>query len=73
MLTRWLDLFERTVWTAIQAFAASVVVTGSVGAGDLKVAAIAAAIAAAKSLSIATSVRTGEELIAPPTAKKRRP
>jgi hypothetical protein len=72
MLTRWLDLLERTAWTAIQAFAASVVVTGNVGAADLKIAGLASAIAAAKSLSIATTVRTGEELIAP-AAKKKRP
>lgn len=66
-MTRWLDLLERSLWTAIQAFAASVVVTGAAGLGDLKVAAVAAVIAVAKSLSVTTSVKTGQEL----TTKKK--
>lgn len=68
-MVRLLDVLERTLWTAIQAFAASVVVTGAVGLGDLKIAAVAAAIAVAKSLSVSTTVQTGQELAK--TSRKR--
>lgn len=61
-LLPFLDALERAVWTFVQAFAGSIVVTGGVGMNDAKIAGVAAALAVAKSLSIATTVRTGEEL-----------
>lgn len=61
-MVRWLDVVERAAWTFIQAFGASIVVTGGVGLGDLKIAAVAAVIAVAKSLSVTTTVKAGEEL-----------
>lgn len=61
-LLPFLDALERTAWTFIQAFAGTVAALGEINATALKAAGVAAAISAAKSLSVATSVRTGAEL-----------
>lgn len=68
-MTRWLDLLERSAWTFVQSFAASVVVTGGLGIGDLKLALAAAVISVLKNLSVATSVKAGQELVT--TTKKK--
>ncbi len=62
-MTRLLDLLERSLWTFIQAFTASIVVTAGVGLNDLKIAGVAAAISVAKNLSVSATVKTGEELV----------
>lgn len=51
-MSRYLDLLERTAWTAVQAFLAVWIVTDAdpFGPTALKVAGMAAVIAAAKSL-----------------------
>lgn len=67
-MARWLDLLERSAWTFVQAFAASVVVTGNLGAGDFKIAAGAAALAVLKSLSVSQSVQNE---LAKPKARAR--
>jgi hypothetical protein len=63
-MTRVLDLLERSAWTFVQTFAASVVLTNSLGLGDLKIAAGAAVLSVLKNLSIASTVSAGAELVA---------
>lgn len=48
----------------MQTFAASVVLTNSLGLGDLKIAAGAAVLSVLKNLSIASTVQAGAELAA---------
>jgi hypothetical protein len=67
-MTRLLDVLERSAWTFVQTFAASVVLTNSLGLGDLKIAAGAAALSVLKNLSIASTMRAGAELAATPRA-----
>lgn len=68
-MNRWLDLLERSAWTFAQSFAASVVVTGNLGLGDLKIAAGAAVISVLKNLSVDQTVENRLKIL---TAMKRR-
>ena len=58
---RLLDVVERSCWTFVQTFAASVVLTSGLGVNDLKIAAGAAVLSVLKNLSVVTSVQTGHE------------
>lgn len=49
---KWLSILERAAWTFIQAFSAAIVISGNLGAQDLKIAAVAAVISVAKNLSV---------------------
>lgn len=60
-MTRLLDVLERSAWTFVQTFAASVVLTNGLGLGDLKIAAGSAVLSVLKNLSIASTVRAGAE------------
>jgi len=60
---RLLDLLERSAWTFVQAFAATVAATGKIDLLALKIGAGAGILAVLKSLSVATSVKAGEELV----------
>jgi hypothetical protein len=61
-MTRFVDVLERSAWTFVQTFAASVVLTNGLGVTDLKIAAGAAALSVLKNLSIASTVSAGAEL-----------
>jgi hypothetical protein len=63
-MTRFLDVLERSAWTFVQTFAASVVLTNSLGLSDFKIAAGAAVLSVLKNLSISVTARTGLELAA---------
>lgn len=54
---KWLDLFERAAWTFVEVFSASVVLTNSLGFGDLKIAGGAAVLSALKTISIDSTVK----------------
>lgn len=54
---KWVDAVDRTAWTFVEAFIASVVLTNGMGIGDLKIAAGAGLIAALKAFSINNTVR----------------
>jgi hypothetical protein len=69
-VTQWLDLLERSAWTAVQTFSASVVLTGGLGWGDVKIAAGAAVLAVLKNLSIVSTVRGQLEVLSSLTKPK---